>query len=93
MNSFEVQVHVKNGYKFSSEAQFAMGWWFYEIFVKVEFIKKLVQFEHNYNSKIKDERDIMNVIQKQLKQNGSNAEIKYISDTSLFQKYWTWLLK
>lgn len=93
MNSFELKVHIKNGYKFSTEAQFAMGWWFYDIFVKAEFIKKLVQHEHNYNPKIKDEGDIMNIIQKQLKQNGTNTKIKNISDPSLFQRYWTWLLK
>ena len=93
MNSFESKVHIKNGYKFSPEAQFAMGWWFYEIFVKAEFIKKIVQFEHNCNPMVKDERDIMNMIQKQLKQNGTNAKIKNISNSSLFQKYWTWLLK
>lgn len=93
MNSFELKVHIKNGYKFSSEAQFAMGWWFYEIFVKAEFIKKIVQFEHNYNTKIKDELDIMNVIQIQLKQKGSKAKIKNISDPFLFRKYWIWLLK
>ena len=93
MNSFELKVHIKKGYKFSPEAQFAMGWWFYEIFVTMEFIEKLVQFEHIHNPKIKYEGDIMNLIQKQLKQNGSNAKIKNISDSSLFRKYWTWLLK
>ena len=93
MDSFEKKIHLKNGFKFSSEAQFAMGWWFYEIFVKIEFIKKLVQMEHNYNPKIRDEKDIMNIIQKQLKQNGVQVKIKLVSDPSLFQRYWTWLLR
>ena len=93
MNSFEKKVHLDNAYKFSANADFAMGWWFYEIFVKMEFFKRLVQMEHNANPKIKDERDILIIIQKQLKMNGSKARIKLESKPSLFRKYWTWLLR
>ena len=93
MSSFEKKIHLDNGYQFSSEAQLAMGWWFYEISVKVEFIKKVVQMEHDYNPKIKDEGDIMNMIQKQLKHKGSHAKIEFVSDPSLFRRYWTWLLR
>ena len=93
MDSFEKKIHFDNGYKFSSEAQLAMGWWFYEIFVKIEFFKKLVQTEHNSNPKIKDEQDIMNMIQKQLKKKGSKAKIKLDSERSLFRRYWIWLLR
>ena len=93
MGSFEKKTHLYNGHKFSSEAQFAMGWWFYEIFVKIEFIKKLVQMEHRCNFEIKDEADIMKMIQKQLKQKGSQAKIELVSDPSIFRRYWTWLLK
>lgn len=93
MDSFEKKIHFTNGYKFSPEAEFAMGWWFYEIFVKIDFFKKLVQIEHYANPKIKDERDIMNLIQIQLKKNGSKAKLKLVAERSIFQRYWTWLLK
>jgi predicted AlkP superfamily pyrophosphatase or phosphodiesterase len=93
MNSYEKKVHFDNGYKFSSESQFAMGWWFYEIFVKLEFFKKLVQIEHDYNQKIQDERDVLKIIQKQLKTSGSKAKITINSKPSVFKKYWVWLLK
>ena len=41
-----------------------MGWWFYDVFVRVEFIKKLVEVARLANSSVKDERDIMKIIQK-----------------------------
>ena len=93
MNSFEIKVHIKNGYKFSSDAKLAMGWWFYEIFVKIEFFKKLVKMEHQINPKIKDERDVVELIQNQVKKSGSKARVKLVSKPSIFTKYWTWLLK
>ena len=93
MDSFEQKIRFENGYKFSSDAQLAMGWWFYEIFVKIEFFKNLVKIEHQMNHKIKDERDIARLIQNQLKTNGSKARIKMVSKPSIFTKYWTWLLK
>ena len=35
-SQFEKQIHQKDGYRFSPEAEFAMGWWF------TQFISKLV---------------------------------------------------
>ena len=93
MDSFEHKIQFKNGYKFSPDAKLAMGWWFYEIFVKIEFFKNLVRMEHQINPKIKDERDIVLIIQNQLKKNNSKARIKIVSKPSIFTKYWTWLLK
>ena len=93
MDSFAQKIRFENGYKFSPDAKLAMGWWFYEIFVKVEFFKNLVKTEHRINPKIKDERDIVVLIQNQLKKNDSKARIKIVSKPSVFRKYWTWLLK
>lgn len=36
-NSFEKKVKTIHGYKFSSEAQSVMGWWFYDIYAKKIF--------------------------------------------------------
>ena len=93
LDSYQEKIQFENGYKFSSDAKLAMGWWFYEISVKITFFKNLVNMEHQLNSKIKDERDIVVLIQDQLKKRGSKARIKLISKPSLFTKYWTWLLK
>ena len=93
MDSFEQKIKFENGYKFSPDAKLAMGWWFYEIFVKIEFFKNLVKMEHQLNPKIKDERDVVSLIQNQVKGTGSKARVKLVSKPSIFTKYWTWLLK
>ena len=71
MTSFEKKIGFENGYKFSPDAKLAMGWWFYEIFVQIEFFKNLVNVEHQINPKIKDESDIATLIQTQVKKKGS----------------------
>ena len=40
-SQFEKQIHQKDGYRFSPDAEFAMGWYFYTIYVKIGFIKKI----------------------------------------------------
>ena len=92
-NEFEAKCKVENGYKFSIEAEFAMGWWFYDVFVRVEFIKKLVEIAHLSNSSVKDERDIMKIIQKNFKQNNSVARVKIHGDKPFMSGYWSWLMK
>ena len=41
---------------FECKFEFAMGWWFYTIYVKIGFIKKLVEYNHTRDPKIKDEK-------------------------------------
>ena len=90
---FEKQIHFKDGYRFSPEAQFAMGWWFYTIYVKIGFVKELVNFEHNLNSKVKDEKGILEMVKKQLKSNKSSARVKFHGEKPFFGRYWSWLMK
>jgi|TARA_B100001540_G_C15656969_1_gene573746 hypothetical protein len=92
-NEFEAKCKVEHGYKFSPEAEFAMGWWFYDVYVRAEFIKKLVETAHLSNSSIKDERGIMKIIQKNFKQNSSVARVKIHGDKPFMAGYWSWLLK
>ncbi len=92
-NEFEAKCKVDNGYKFSSEAEFAMGWWFYDVYVRVEFIKKLVEIAHMSNNSVKDERDIMKIIQKNFKQNKSVARVKIHGEKPFMSGYWSWLMK
>lgn len=90
---FEEKSRVSNGYKFSGEAKFAMGWWFYDIYVKKGFIKKLVETEHISNKKAKDERAILKIIQDELKRNSSKARVKFHGKKPFMAKYWAWLMK
>lgn len=90
---FEKQIHFKEGYKFSSEAQFAMGWWFYIIYVKVGFIKEIVTYHHNLDPKVKDERVILKIIEDDLKVDKSTARVKFHGKKPIFARYWSWLMR
>lgn len=93
LTNFEKKIHFDGGFRLSSNAQFAMGWWFFSIQVKIEFIEKLVQFEHTMNSKIADEGYILKKIEDKFKLEESKARAKLDQGQSLFKKYWVWLLK
>ena len=91
--SFEKKIHFEDGFKLSPEAQFAMGWWFYTVYVKAGFIKKIVEFEHMVNPKILDENVILRIVSKKIKQKESHARVKFHGDKPIFSRYWAWLLK
>lgn len=93
LTDFEKKIHFDDGFRLSSNAQFAMGWWFFSIQVKIEFIEKLVQFEHTMNSRAIDEGHILKKIEEKFKLEGSKARAKLDQGQSLFKKYWVWLLK
>ena len=90
--SYEKKIHFENGFKFSPEAQFAMGWWFYTIYVKIRFIKKLVEFYHIADPNIKDENGILKMLKAQLKI-CSTAKVKFHGDKPIFAGYWSWMMK
>ena len=92
-NEFEAKCKVENGYKFSTEAEFAMGWWFYTIYVKIGFIKKLVEYNHTRDPKIKDEKAILKIIQNYLKMKKSKAKVKFHGEKPMLGGYWHWLLR
>jgi hypothetical protein len=83
----------KDGYRFSSEAQFAMGWWFYTIYVKIGFVKELVEHNHGIDKKVKDERAILKIVQNYLKIQKSTAKIKFHGKKPIFTSYWSWLMR
>ena len=76
---------------------------FYQVFEKFNFYKDFIKPPTHGKFcirtklvsilKIKDERDIVPLIQNQIKKNGSKARVRLVSKPSLFTKYWTWLLK
>lgn len=91
--SFEQKIHYSDGFKFSPEAEFAMGWWFYNIYVKAGFIKKLVEHEHMINPNIIDENGILQLVSTRLKHEKSKARVKFHGDKPFFARYWSWLMK
>ena len=93
LGGFERQIHYKDGYKFSPEGQFAMGWWFYTIYVKTGFIRELVTHHHSINHRVKDERAILKMVQEQLKQQKSTARAKFHGQKPIFARYWSWLMR
>ena len=92
-SQFEKQIHQKAGYRLSTEAEFAMGWYFYTIYVKIGFIKKLVEYNHIRDPKVKDEKAILKIVQNYLKIQKSKARIKFDRDKPTLGGYYHWLLR
>jgi hypothetical protein len=92
-SQFEKQIHQKDGYRFSPDAEFAMGWYFYTIYVKIGFIKKLVEYNHTRDPKVKDEKAILKIVQNYLKVQKSKARVKFDRDKPTFGEYHHWLLR
>lgn len=80
-------------YRFDADAEFAMGWWFFTVHVREDFVKKLVTYMHAQDHKAKDERIILETIQARLRSKDSSAVVKHQGDRSIFAKYWSWLMR
>lgn len=76
------------GYRLDAEAQLAMGWWFFGVHVREDFVRDAVQYMH-----ARDERALLDYIQRRLKGQGSKATVKFHSKPSVFARYWTWLMR
>lgn len=85
---------TKDDYKFDSKAQFAMGWWFFTIYVQKEFVKNAVEYMHAKDPKAKDEYALLNYVQHKLKEKqNSTLTVKFHNKRSIFTQYWTWLMR
>lgn len=93
MKQFEEKTNYKNGYKLSEKGQKAAGWWFYEIYLKSGFMEKIIQSESTADRKIKNERDVLEIIKNNLKQKGSSARIRLYKDKPFLASWWKWLMK
>ena len=91
LNELEIRTYVKNGYKFSPDAKMAAGWWFFEIYMEQEFVRKII--ESDLISKKKGRDRILKYIEKQLKKRKSKARIRFFDDYPLMRRYWSWLMK
>jgi len=85
--------NYQQGYTFSDMGTLAAGWWFYEIYLKPEFVEKVIQAKSVMGKKVKNEKDILEIIQVNLKQNGCGARIRLYKDKPLFVRWWKWILK
>lgn len=93
MSQFERNTNYKDGYKLSEKGQKAAGWWFYEIYFNSEFMEKIIQSESTADKKIKNERDVLELIKNNLKERGSNARIRLYKDKPFLASWWKWLMK
>jgi hypothetical protein len=77
-------MHSENAYKFSQRATLAAGWWFYDVFFKRYFVKRIFQItvptSFSLNNKKAAAIKIVDTFQYQIKKNGSDARIRMYND-------------
>ena len=91
LNELQLKTHTKNGYKFSPHAKMAAGWWFFEIYLEQEFVRKII--ESDLTNKKKKRDIVLNLISEQLKKRNSKAKIRFYDNYSFMRRYWSWLMK
>ena len=82
-----------DGYKLDSEAQFAMGWWFYTVYAREEFVRGAVEYLHAGDPKAKDERALLELVRGMLRDANCASTIKLHGKRPLFARYWSWLMR
>jgi hypothetical protein len=94
---FEQRTHSENAYEFSQRATLAAGWWFYDVFLKRDFIQKIFQLlippNFSHNNKKAATIKIVDTFQEQIKKNGSDARIKMFGDVPFATAWWSWLFR
>ena len=70
-----------------------MGWWFYTIYVKIGFIRGIVEHEHASDPGVRDERGILCMVQREMRRQKSKARVKFHADKPFFARYWAWLMR
>jgi hypothetical protein len=93
LEELQKETNYQQGYTISDKGTLAAGWWFYEVFLKPEFVEKIIQSKNAMGKKIKNERDILEIIQDGLTQNASSARVRLYKDKPLFIRWWKWILK
>ena len=91
LNELQLKTHTKNGYKFSPDGKMAAGWWFFEIYLEQEFVRKII--ESDLTNKKKKRDIVLNLISEQLKKRNSKAKIRFYDNYSFMRRYWSWLMK
>ena len=91
LNELELKTHTKTGYKFSTDAKMAAGWWFFEIYMEQEFARNIIESDMINKKKGRDR--ILKYIEEQLKKRKSKARLRFFDDYPLMRRYWSWLMK
>ncbi len=81
------------GYRLDPEAQLAMGWWFFAVYVREEFVRGAVGHLHAKDPRARDERALLDYIRGRLGAQKSTATVKLHGKQSIFGRYWTWLMR
>ncbi len=85
MNDLESVVHTNNKFMLDSNAVYGMGWYFYELSMNAELVKKLIDVYGKEVMKTKGknvERKFTNWFMKKLKERNCEAQIKLKSERS-----------
>ena len=85
-----------DSYRLDSEARFAMGWWFFSIYVQEGFVRDAAgHMRATADSDARDERALLlDHIQGRLRAQNSTAAIKlHEKKRSAFTRYWTWMMR
>ena len=85
LNELQLKTHTKNGYKFSPDAKMAAGWWFFEIYLEQEFVRKII--ESDLTNKKKKRDIVLNLISEQLKKRNSKAKIRFYDNNNHIKAY------
>jgi hypothetical protein len=93
LDSFEESAGYQDGYIFDEKGEMAAGWWFIEIHIKPDLMDKIIEGGPLENRKIRDDTDILEIIQDNLKQKGSTARIRLYRKKPFLVSWWKWLLK
>ena len=97
LHQFEQRTHSVNAYKFSQRAKLAAGWWFYDVFLKPQFVEKVFQVALPPGFSPHDKKAaairIVDIFQSQIKKNGSDARIKMYGDIPFATPWWSWLFR
>ncbi len=91
--SMEGSPAVGSGHKLSDEAQFAMGWWFYTVYVQEWFVHGLLTHMQSKNGRVHNEDAALAIFESRLKDQDCKAQVSLHKERSIFTKYWSWLMR
>lgn len=95
LNELESIVHMKNNFILDSNAIYGMGWYFYELSLDAELVRKLMNVYGKEIAKSKGKKidqKFTNWLMKKLKERNCAAQLKLKSERE-FRGFWPWLLK
>lgn len=86
--------HSDNAYRLSDRAEFAAGWWFYDVYVTEEFAKQLFALivPGAMRNPKRATSELVEALQAQLKKYGTDAKIKLHGSHPFAARWFAWLM-